>query len=94
VDEALGYVAAALVDCHAADQLTLRTQGSVGSIRSFRPVDARRGQIWLRDRVAELARALELSAGSADGDDANSGLRPGLRQQEQAHAARSNGSNS
>jgi hypothetical protein len=88
VEEALGYVEAALIDCHAADQLSLRTQGSVGSIRSFRPTDAARGQIWLRERVAELVRALAVGAGDA----ADSGVRPGLRQQDEARRARSSGS--
>lgn len=94
VDEALGYVEAALVDCHTADQLILRTQGSVGSIRSIRHVDAKRGQIWLCDRVAELVRELERTTSDGGDGASDSGVRPGLQQREEASVARSGGSTS
>ncbi len=75
IDEALGYVEAALLDCHPGDQLNLRAQGSVGAIRTMRLTDPELAQAWLRERVRELAGALEASRG----ERTHSGLRPGPR---------------
>lgn len=75
IDEALGYVDAALLDCHPGDQLSLRAQGSVGSIRTMRLTDPELAQVWLRQRVSELAGALDAARGART----HSGLRPGPR---------------
>jgi hypothetical protein len=80
VGEALGYVAAALIDSHPADRLLLRTQGSAGAIRSARYTDATQAQDWLRQRCAELGHALEPTLGDAASDEgARSGVRAALR---------------
>jgi hypothetical protein len=75
LEEALGYVEAALLDCHAGDQLSLRAQGSVGTIRTLRLTDPDLALAWLRERVRELAGALDASRG----ERTQSGLRPGPR---------------
>lgn len=75
IDEALGYVEAALLDCHPGDQLSLRAQGTVGTIRTIRLGDTELAYAWLRERVTELSGAL----GASHGERTHSGLRPGPR---------------
>jgi hypothetical protein len=75
IDEALGYVEAALLDCHTGDQLNMRAQGSVGTIRTLRLSDPELALAWMRERVRELAGALDASRG----EGTHSGLRPGPR---------------
>jgi hypothetical protein len=80
VDEALGYVDAALTDSHPADRLLLRTQGTVGAIKSTGVTDAAQAQAWLRERCRELSLALGPARETADeGESARSGLRAALR---------------
>jgi hypothetical protein len=75
IEEALGYVEAALLDCHTGDQLNMRAQGSVGTIRTLRLSDPELALAWMRERVRELAGALD----AARAEGTHSGLRPGPR---------------
>jgi hypothetical protein len=88
-EQTLQYIAGALVDFRAGDQLALRAQGSVGTIRTIRLGDALLAQLWLRERVAELTQALEPEA-SAEDSGARSGVRAALKPGEvEAQAATS-----
>jgi hypothetical protein len=75
IGEALGYVEAALLDCHPGDPVNLRAQGCVGTIRTMRSTDPEHAQTWLRERVRELAGVLD----AARGETTRSSLRPGPR---------------
>jgi hypothetical protein len=78
-DQALGYIEAALVDCHATDRLALRTQGTAGKIESIRLADPQRAQAWLTERAALLMGALGPDGDTVEDASARSGLRPVLK---------------